>query len=241
MSIGWNPWHGCHRVSEGCRNCYVYRIDGAHGKESATVSINNDFLLPLKESRGVPKIESGERVYTCFSSDFLIEEADEWRQDAWRMMRLREDLHFVFFTKRIERLASHLPDDWGDGYENVSVGCTCENQQRADQRLPAFLSLPIRHRIIVCEPLLSPIDLRPYLDRSKIQEVSVGGESGDGARVCDFDWVADIYRACKTADIRFTYHQTGALLRKNDTLYRIPRTQQHAQAQRALTEMKRLL
>jgi protein gp37 len=239
MSVGWNPWHGCHRVSEGCQNCYVYRIDGAHGKESSSISLNNDFLLPLRERNGIPKIESGETVYTCFSSDFLIAEADEWRADAWRMMRLRSDLHFVFFTKRIERLANLLPNDWGDGYENVTVGCTCENQARADQRLPVFLSLPLRRRIIVCEPLLTSIDLRPYLDRNKIHEVSVGGESGDGARVCDFDWVTDIYRACEAAGIRFTYHQTGARLLKNGKEYHIPRRHQHEQAGRAFAEWEK--
>ena len=238
MSIGWNPWHGCRRVSEGCRNCYVYRIDGAHGRESQEVSLNADFLLPLRQSKGSAKIESGERVYTCFSSDFLIEEADEWRLDAWQMMRLRSDLHFVFFTKRIERLASHLPPDWGDGYENVTVGCTCENQARADERLPIFLSLPLRHRTIVCEPLLSPIDLRPYLDRTKIEEVSAGGESGEGARLCDFAWIEDLHRACAEANVRFTYHQTGALLQRDGRLYHIPRRHQHEQAKRALQELE---
>lgn len=233
MSVGWNPWHGCRRVSEGCRNCYVFRIDSEHGKESDRVLINADFLLPLKESRGEPKIESGETVYTCFSSDFLIEDADEWRVDAWKMMRMREDLHFVFFTKRIERLAEVLPPDWGEGYENVTIGCTCENQDRADFRLPIFLGLPIRHRMIICEPLLGGIDLTPYLDRTKIESVSVGGESGNAARVCDFEWVCAIREACVAAGVRFHYHQTGARLRRDGKIYEIPRRRQHEQAKRA--------
>ena len=233
MSVSWNPWHGCRRVSEGCRNCYVFRIDEAHGKSSGEVAVNADFLLPLRESRGKPKIESGETVYTCFSSDFLIEEADEWRADAWKMMRMREDLHFVFFTKRIERLASVLPPDWGDGYENLTIGCTCENQDRADARLPIFLSLPIRHRMIVCAPLLSAIDLSPYLDASLIESVTAGGESGENARECDFSWVTDIRDACGRAGVHFYYHQTGARLRKDGQLYEIPRRLQHEQAKRA--------
>ncbi len=233
MSVSWNPWHGCRRVSEGCRNCYVYRIDGAHGRESSTVTLNSDFLLPLRERNGEWRIASGERVYTCFSSDFLIPEADAWRPDAWRMMRVRSDLHFVFFTKRIERLREVLPPDWGDGYDNVTIGCTCENQARADERLPLFLELPILHREIVCEPLLSSIDLSPYLDRARIESVCAGGESGEGARECDFDWVLGIRAACFAAGVRFSYHQTGALLRRDGVLYRIPRSQQHAQAVRA--------
>jgi protein gp37 len=237
MSVGWNPWHGCRRVSEGCQNCYVYRIDGRHGKSGGEISLNSDFLLPLKMSRGHYKIESGETVYTCFSSDFLLEEADQWRADAWRMMKLRSDLHFVFFTKRIERLHECLPPDWGDGYENVTVGCTVENQVRAEQRLPVFLSLPILHREIVCEPLLSSIDLCPYLDRRLIEAVSVGGESGEGARVCDFEWVKDIRCACMDAKIPFHYHQVGALLRRDGHIYRVPRRFQHEQARKAMLDL----
>ena len=237
MSVSWNPWHGCKRVSEGCQNCYVYRIDGAHGKESRTVTLNADFLLPLRGQGGSSKIRSGETVYTCFSSDFLIEEADEWREDAWNMMRLRADLHFVFFTKRIHRLEQVLPRDWGNGYENVTVGCTCENQKRADERLPILLSLPIAHRMIVCEPLLEPIDLHPYLDRTKIRSVTAGGESGEEARVCDFEWILGIRNACADARIPFSYHQTGALLRRDGRLYRIPRHRQQEQAKRACIDL----
>lgn len=236
MSVVWNPWHGCRRVSEGCKNCYVYRIDGSHGKDAGEIGINRDFLLPLRESNGSMKIKSGEWVYTCFSSDFLIEDADAWRGDAWQMMRTRKDLHFVFFTKRIERLAELLPPDWGEGYENVTVGCTCENQKRADERLPVFLSLPILHRWVICEPLLGEIDLHPYLSPEMIEEVSVGGESGEGARECDFSWVRTIREACMDAHVRFSYHQTGALLRRDGKLYRIPRRHQHEQAQRAFSE-----
>ena len=233
MSVLWNPWHGCRKISEGCQNCYVYRIDTRHGRPCSKVSLNADFLLPLRKSRGEWRIAPGERVYTCFSSDFLIEEADAWREDAWQMMRQRPDLHFVFFTKRIHRLQSLLPPDWGDGYDNVTVGCTCENQARADERLPIFLSLPLLHREIVCEPLLSAIDLRNYLDPAQIERVSVGGESGEQARVCDFTWVMQIRQACADAGVRMTYHQTGALLRRDNRVYHIPRRMQHEQARRA--------
>ncbi|HBF14270.1 MAG TPA: hypothetical protein DDW30_01020 [Clostridiales bacterium] len=234
MSRIWNPWHGCHRVSEGCRNCYVFRIDGGHGQDTEEVRINSDFLLPLKHGRdGAWKIEAGETLYTCFTSDFLLPDADAWRPDVWQMMRVRQDLHFVIFTKRIERLPEVLPADWGDGYPNVTFGCTCENRDRAAFRLPIFLKLPIHERIIVCEPLLEAVDLRPYLKPELVREVTVGGESGEHARLCDFEWVRDISRACREAGVRFRYHQTGARLLRDGTEYRIPRGKQQTQAQRA--------
>ena len=87
--------------------------------------------------------------------------------------------------------------------------------------------------MIVCEPLLTPIDLRPYLDPERIREVTVGGESGESARVCDFAWVQEISAACRNAGVRFSYHQTGARLMKDGKIYRIPRKEQHEQAKRA--------
>ena len=89
----WNLWHGCHKLSEGCRHCYVYRTDGKYGKDSSVVTKTEKFDLPLlRKKNGTYKIPSGNLVYTCFTSDFLIEDADEWRAEAWEMMRIRQDL-----------------------------------------------------------------------------------------------------------------------------------------------------
>ena len=164
MSVSWNPWHGCRKISEGCRNCYVYRQDSRHDKDSREVRQTAMFDRPVRRSRdGRFKVPAGEMVYTCFTSDFLLEEADAWRAEAWEMMRIRHDLRFLFFTKRIDRLAAVLPPDWGDGYENVVIGCTVENQAMADYRLLLFLATPVRHRLIVCAPLLGPLDIARYL------------------------------------------------------------------------------
>ncbi len=107
-------------------------------------------------------------VYLCFSTDFLIEAADEWRSECWQMMRERCDLHFLFLTKRIERFMDCIPEDWNDGYDNVTVGCTVENQDRADYRLSIFGKLPVKHKNIVCQPLIEEINLSPYLNMEKI-------------------------------------------------------------------------
>ena len=147
MSVGWNPWHGCRKISEGCRHCYVYRQDERHDKDSSEVRKTSAFNLPVRRSRdGRFKVPAEEMVYTCFTSDFLVEEADTWRAEAWEMIRTRSDLRFFFITKRIDRLMQVLPPDWGDGYENLIVGCTVENQAAADRRLPLLLGAPLRLR-----------------------------------------------------------------------------------------------
>ena len=192
-----------------------------------------NFYLPIKRKRDKSwKIESGKEVFTCFTSDFLLSDADEWREECWQMIKQRSDLWFYFFTKRIDRFMECVPDDWGDGYDNVLVGCTVENQDRADYRLPIFKSLPIKHKSIIVAPLIGPIDLSAYLDES-IEEVSVGGESGPDARPCDYAWILSIREQCVNANIPFLFHQTGARLIKEGKTYRIPRCYQHIQARKA--------
>lgn len=231
--VFWNPWHGCHKHSEGCANCYVYRRDSSVDRDASVVTKTQSFNLPVGRSRSREyKLKSGSLVWACFTSDFFVEEADEWRTDAWKMIRERTDCTFIIPTKRIERFTVSLPSDWDDGYDNVIVCCTVENQKRADERLPVFLSLPIKHRWIFCEPLLERIDIEKYLGTG-IDKVSVGGESGSNARVCDFEWVKYLSVQARRKNVSFTYHQTGAKLLKDGRLYRIDRKFQHSQAKKA--------
>ena len=230
----WNPWHGCSKISPGCLNCYVYRRDAEFGKDSRVVTKTNSFSLPIKKSRtGEYKIPGGETVYACMTSDFFLEEADPWRAEAWSMIRERRDLDFCIITKRIHRFMSELPPDWGEGYENVTICCTCENQDRADYRLPIFLRLPIRRREIIHEPMLEEIHIEPYLAAGKIEAVTCGGESGPEARICDFSWVLETRRQCMEADVPFYFKQTGARFKKDGIIYRIERKDQMPQAQKA--------
>ena len=230
---GWNPWHGCRKLSEGCRRCYVYGMDEIHGKDGSRISRNRDFDLPLRTRRnGDYVLPPGTTVGTCFTSDFLLEEADAWRPEAWAMMRRRPDLQFFMLTKRIHRLAACLPPDWGDGYPNVTLGCTVENRDRAAFRLPLYREAPIRHKVLALSPLLEPLDLRPWLG-PWLEEVSVGGESGPGARVCDYAWVLDLRRQCVERGVAFRFWQTGSRFLKDGRLYRLPHRIQHAQSRKA--------
>ena len=234
----WNPWHGCRKISAGCQHCYVYRMDAAFDRDASVITKTASFNLPLKKMRnGRYKLPGGEMVYTCFSSDFFLDEADDWRIDAWQMIKYRRDLHFFIITKRIDRFYVNLPQDWGDGYPHVTICSTCETQDRADYRLPILLDLPVRHKAIICEPLLEHIDLSRWL-HSSIKEVVVGGESGADARICDYDWVLSIRAQCIKAGIPFHFKQTGARFVKKGRLYRIKRQDQQWQAAKAGIEFE---
>ena len=97
------------------------------------------------------------------TSDFFVEEADEWRREAWDIIKYMSDLKFFIITKRIDRFDKCKPHDWKDGYDNVTICSTCENQEMADYRLPIMIELPIKHMEIIHEPMLEAIDINKYL------------------------------------------------------------------------------
>jgi protein gp37 len=217
--MNWEPWTGCYKISDGCTYCYFY---GPFSKRCGQNDVRrtNEFDKPIaKTTKGTYKIQSGKIVATCFASDFFIAEADEWRAEAWTMIKKRPDLEFLILTKRIDRFNISLPTDWGDGYDNVNIGCTIENQKSADNRLPLFLTFPIKRRFIAAAPLLDAIDISPYLDG--IEHVTVGGETGQGARICDYNWVLGIREQCVKAGITFWFKNTGSLFRYDGTIQKV--------------------
>ena len=233
-SMMWNLWHGCHKLSAGGKHCYVYRGDARREVDSSVVVRTKNFDLPLRKKRnGEFKIPPGTFVYTCFTSDFFVEDADKWRAEAWEMIRCRSDLHFMMITKRIDRFSDCLPDDWGDGYDNVTICCTVENQACADYRLPIYKRAPIKHKIIICEPLLERIDLSTYAVGEWIEQIVAGGESGYEARPCDFEWVMDLRRICVENKVDFWFKQTGSKFVKDGKTYNVKRQFQHSQARKA--------
>ncbi len=230
----WNPWHGCHKCSAGCKNCYVYFLDSLRDKDASAVMRNKtDFSLPLKKDRrGEYKVASGTTLGTCFTSDFFIEEADEWRSSAWDMIRKRSDVYFLIPTKRIERFSQCVPEDWGDGWDNVVIAVSSENQAMADKRIPLLLEAKIKRRLVFVSPILEYVALEDYLKSGKIEQVSVGGESYANARVCDFDWVKRIFADCQRNGVQFVFHQTGSNFRKDGRLYRIKHRDESSQAKK---------
>ena len=210
ITITWNGIHGCTKVSYGCQHCYMFRRDESVGKDPTIVRKTQSFNLPVRRLRtgkhkGLYKIPSGSHIYTCFSSDFFHKDADAWRDEMWDMIRERSDCTFFMITKRPERILDHLPADWDGGWDHVTIAVTTENQWAADKRLPIYLSVPMKHYAVMIEP----------------------------TRVCDYAWVLDVHMQCVEYSVPFSFHQTGARLKKGDKIYEIPREYQHEQARKA--------
>lgn len=219
----WNPWHGCVKTSEGCENCYMYYLDRMRNADGRLVYKTNNFDYPLQRRRcGGYKIQSGELIRVCMTSDFFLDEADKWRPEAWRIMKERSDVIFFLLTKRPERVAECLPPDWGDGWENIFFNVTCENQKRADERIPILIDLPFKHKGVMTAPLIGSIEMSEYLATGQIEQVIAGGENYDGARPCDFDWIKSLSSQCRHYDISFCFIETGTIFIKDKCIYHLP-------------------
>ena len=228
----WNPWRGCHKYSDGCKFCYIHKGDGKRGIRTEEIVKTDKFEAPIsKNKKGEYKMKPGQTVFLCFSSDFLIEDGDPWRKECWAMMRRRPDLHFIFLTKRIERFMQCIPEDWGDGYDNVTVGCTIENQDRADYRLSVFSRLPIKHKNIICQPLIEDIHIETFL--KGIELVVAGGESDYNARPLHYDWVLSIREQCMKNGVHFQFRQCGTHFIKDGKEYTLKTRDLCSQARKA--------
>ncbi len=167
----WNPFQGCTKVSEGCRFCYMYREKKHYGQEPGIVKRSADatFRKPLSWHRSVLAKASGgltpkrELVFTCSWSDFFHPDADAWRPEAWEIIRQTPYLTYQILTKRPERIPGCLPLDWGQGYPNVWLGATVENDAYL-WRLDYLLNIPAIRHFASCGPLLGPLDLEPWLN-----------------------------------------------------------------------------
>ena len=228
----WNPWHGCTKYSEGCEHCYMYFLDQKYEKDGSEIyKTKTNFNLPLKKDRQKNyKIPAGSLVRVCMTSDFFLEEADEWRDEIWGMIRQRKDVTFWLQTKRAYRVKQCLPEDWGDGYDNIIICFTTENQRAADERIPILLSLPAKEKTVMVAPFIGPVSIEKYLKTGQIKEVIADGENYDGARPLFYDWVKKLYEECKSANVPFDFIGTGNVFIMNKTKYIIPKAYHRVQA-----------
>ncbi len=213
----------------------MFHLDAKRDRDGGVIYRGKTtFNLPLKRDRaGNFKVPDNTRLRVCMTSDFFLAEADEWRDEAWEIIRQRSGVLFWLLTKRPERIADHLPADWGDGWDNVALNVSCENQTRAKERLPLLLEIPAKHKGFMAAPFIGPINAEPYLASGQFELVYADGENYAGARPLHYDWVKSLYEQCVHYDIPFTFFGIGNVFVKDGKEYHVPRAYQHVQALRS--------
>lgn len=208
-----NFWIGCRQVGPGCANCYAKSIVEKYGKRFEEVRrTKSAWTDVVRWNRAAQAAGKQEMVFTCSMSDFFIEDADQWRPEAWNLIKDTPNLIYQILTKRPELIAGRLPADWGQGYPNVWLGVSVENK-RFLIRMDTLRRVPVVLRFISAEPLLQDVmpELESHIDG--FSWVIVGGESGNGSndfRPMPHEWARNIRDLCRRRGIKFFFKQSAA-------------------------------
>lgn len=223
----WNPWEGCTAVSPACDHCYAENITKRFGKDiwGAHASRRKTKTKPnvYKWNRKLESNAKREKVFVASMADVFDNHKSilpEWRNEIWQTIKDCDNLDFLLLTKRPQNIKRYLPEDWGDGYENVWLGATVENQKEADRRIPHLLAVSASVHFLSCEPLFEDIDLTDFLwdchhprsvsfPRNALDWIITGGESGHGARPSHPDWFYSLRDQCEKSDTPFFFKQWG--------------------------------
>ena len=244
-----NPWVGCTKISPACDNCYAadwaQRFgDVEWGDHPRRRTSEKNWNLPRRWNRMADEWEATKgrpRFVFCASlADVFDNQVDpSWRNDLWALIKECDRLVWLLLTKRPQNIAKMLPADWGDGYPNVWLGTTVENQEVADRNIPHLVNVPVAKRFLSIEPIVGPVDLRLRYDgvplnpfyqplgpcgyycseehghvdhgpgRCAIHWVITGGESGPNARPAHPDWYRSLRDQCQDAGVPFHFKQWG--------------------------------
>jgi protein gp37 len=165
----WNPFHGCTKISDGCKFCYMYRNEERY-KRNPSMLIRSSkpiFYRPYK-------IKEPSLIFTCSFSDFFHKEADKIRHECWEIIKNTPQHQYQILTKRPERILECLPPDWGNGYLNVWLGVSIESEKYLF-RWEKLKKIPAKIKFVSIEPLLENFTKFP----DNPDWVIIGGESGN--------------------------------------------------------------
>lgn len=184
----WNIARGCTKVDEDCKFCYMYRdsFNNTRYNPLNVVRTKTVFNLPLK-------LQEPSKIFTSSLTDFFHEDIDSYRHEAWDIIRRCPQHTFQILTKRPERIMQHLPEDWGEGWDNVWLG-TSVGSQKAMKRLHDLEKVKAKTKFVSFEPLHEKLTTGFI---GNIDWVIIGGESGNETgkyryRPCELEWIDSI-------------------------------------------------
>lgn len=241
-----NPWIGCTpaissgctsagatgslTVSPACVNCYARTLSKRMGRASAwgPQGVRQQTSAayrarPFKWDAAAKAAGHRAIVFCASMADWAEDHPSiqpQWREELFQTIRATPHLDWLLLSKRADNIARFLPSNWGQGWDNVWLGTTTEDRQRAEERIPALLAVPAKVHFISAEPLLGAIDLAPWLSgqstRHTLDWVAYGGESGGKARPTHPEWLRGLRDQCLSAGIPSLLKQWGEWVPKVD-------------------------
>jgi len=193
-----NPWWGCTKVSEACKNCYAEAWSKRVGQQVWGPKAERRFfgdrhwLEPLKWNADAAERGERRRVFCASMADVFEDRRilDPWRSKLWELIDATPQLDWLLLTKRPEHVEAFTP--WRVHWpHNIWLGTTVEDQMAAETRLPHLEKIPAAVRFISAEPFRGALQIQPWLGIT-IDWVITGGESGPKARPSSPSWFREL-------------------------------------------------
>lgn len=244
-----NPWWGCVKVSQGCRECYAATFAKRTGHSVWGVDAPRRFFgakhwdEPYKWAIEAEKAKERRKVFVGSMCDWaethrnpgIQDEMNKAREKLGYLIKTTPMIDYLLLTKRIEDAGAYLAMMfYGSTPPNVWIGTTCEDQEMADERIPHLLRIDAKVLFISVEPQIGPVNLgllgtipasispRYSGVYERIHWVIVGGESGAKCRPFDLSWARSLRDECKKAGVAFFMKQLGGFPNKRDGLEDFP-------------------
>jgi protein gp37 len=245
----WNPVTGCSPISEACEHCYAKRM--ANRLRGRGYPVDEPFRPTFHPHRLQEPLHWKKPKWIFVSSMgdiFHSEVRVAWIDEVLKVIIDCPQHTFILLTKRPQNIEEKLYREAsgrvlgdGDYLGNVWIGVTAENQARANERIPILQKISAEVRFVSVEPMLGPVDIRPYLphkqmlssrvqsihaaapkNRRGIDWVIAGGETGPGARPMHPDWARSLRDQCLDAHVPFFFKSWGEWVRRHDFLASLP-------------------
>jgi len=210
-----NPWVGCTKIARergtpsACDFCYAEKWAkrsgmvewGNHPRRRTTEAYWRNPLIWNSRARQFQiQLSRRQRVFCASLADVFDNQVDPaWRLDLFRLIRACDQLDWQILTKRPQNIRKMLPPDWGDGYQNVWLGTTAEDERAYKQRVSHLLQVRAAVHFVSYEPAIGPLGSLDIDGRSP-DWVIIGGESGvrsDLIRLTNPQWARDAISECQ--------------------------------------------
>jgi protein gp37 len=182
----------------------MYRDKDRYGQDPTTVlRSKTNFNAPIKW-------KAGKLIFTCSWSDWFIDDADQWRDEAWEVIRKTPQHKYQILTKRPERIKENLPEWFDEIADRVWIGVSVESQDQVE-RIEYLVDLPCI-TFASFEPLIGEIEWDDNM--SKLDWCIIGGESGNETgkwkyRPMELEWVEKLLNGAKSNKVSCFVKQLG--------------------------------
>jgi protein gp37 len=208
----WNPVRGCTKISAGCKHCYAETFaERFRGVPGHPFEFGFDLRLVPHKLPEPFHWAKPQMVFVNSMSDLFHEDVpDEYIIQVAKVMATANWHIYQVLTKRADRLRDMLQTKlrFAAKFEHIWWGTSVENKKSGVPRIQQLREAKAKMNFLSIEPLLEDLG---KLNLKGMQWVIVGGESGNGARPMQVEWVTSIRQQCEKQNVPFFFKQWGGV------------------------------